>query len=201
MFFKELIRAINYEDVWKVLDREYHHESGAFEVYQRVLEELLGLQAEPNEAGITIVVAKVEDFSEPGTFVFEVFGVKEGDENRYAMEMSPWEDLLGSRVLGKSIELYGAAAVVAHVLYGMTFFGYSREEVAKRVDAEKLILTERMEELEAGNTKLLTSEEVMKSFGITDTRTVEEKELRQKEIERIFAENEKVYRGLLGEEK
>ncbi|MCD8509673.1 MAG: hypothetical protein LRY73_07205 [Bacillus sp. (in: Bacteria)] len=44
------------------------------------------------------------------------------------------------------------------------------------MNAEKLILTERMDELEAGNTKLLTSEEVMKRFGITDTRTVEEKD-------------------------
>lgn len=197
MLFQDLIRNINYKGVWEVLDQEYHHKPGAHEAYQRILEELQALQAQSNKKVITIVVARVEDVSNPGTFIYEVFGMKEGDQDRYGLEMTPWDEWLNFYVLNKSIEIYGAVTVVAHTLYEMTFFGYSAGEVAKRVDEEKQILTERLEEIEAGNTKWMTGEELRESLGITDKRTAEEREQRKRQVEKVHAENEKVYKELL----
>ncbi|PWA12639.1 hypothetical protein DCC39_05300 [Pueribacillus theae] len=142
MIFKELLKNVKFDDVWEVLFREYNFKAEAYEAYKRVMDELRSLEVPAYQSEFTLVVAKVENSFEPGTFIFEVFGMKKGDENRYALEMEPWENWMNVDVLNKSIEFYSAAGVVAHALYEMTFFGYSAEAVAKRVDEEKQILTD-----------------------------------------------------------
>jgi hypothetical protein len=48
--------------------------------------------------------------------------------------MTSWDEWLGFSVLGRSIEVYGASAVVAHSLYEMTFFGYTYKIVSERIE-------------------------------------------------------------------
>ena len=196
MLFKELLNSVNYDDVWHVLDREYEHKKGAYKAYKQVFEELKSMETAKSQ--FTLVVAKVEDYSAAGEFIFEVFGVKEDDEERYSLAMAPWEEWNGLTVLDKSIEVYGPAAVVAPALYEMTFYGYSAEAQAKRVAEDIQILNERHDELESGTAKLLTLKEVMAELGIVDNRTPEEKEHQRREYERIYAENTEVYKMLLG---
>ncbi|MCF8012531.1 MAG: hypothetical protein K9L56_14770 [Clostridiales bacterium] len=199
MIFKELINSVNYEEVWHVLDRDYELESGAYEVYRHVFEELQSFEPSLSESVVTtLVVAKVEDPLEPGKIIFDVFGIEKGDESHYALEMVSWDEWLNFHVLKKSIETYGAADVVAYALYDMTFFGFSAEAVAKKVAEEKQILNERHEEVERGNVQFVSLEEVMADLGIIDNRTPEEEERQLKETARIIAENKKVYKDLLG---
>ena len=197
MLFKELIRSVIFDDVWEVLDREYKLKPGTYEVYQRVVEELTELSPSASDDELTLVVAKIEDVFEPGTFTFEIFGVKKGDENHYGLEMTSWDEWLGYTVLKKSIEIYGPAAVVAHALYEMTFFGNSAQTVTKRIEEEKQILKERLQELESGNMEVVSGEELRGSLGIPDKRSDEERKQRKRQVERIQAENKKVYKELL----
>ena len=198
MTFRELISGLNYDDIWAVLDKEYKNKDGAYEVYKRVFEELKSLDPKPCEPLITLVVAKVEDCFEAGTFIFDVFGIQDRDEEHYALEMTSWIEWLSFEVLDKSIEAYGAANVVAHALYEMTFFGYSSDVVDERVTEEKQILHERHEEIENGTAELISFDEFMAELGYVDERTEEEKEQQQKKYLRITAENKKVYKMLLG---
>ena len=94
-----------------------------------MFKELKSLESKPCKSPITLVVAKVEDCFEAGKFIFNVFGIKESDENHYGLEMTSWNEWLNFHVMDKSIEFYGAADVAAHALYEMTFFGYSSEAV------------------------------------------------------------------------
>ena len=110
--FKELINSVNYDDVWTVLDKEYEHKDGACEAYKRVFEELKSLLLKACEPPITLVVAEVEDCFETGTFIFNVFGIQDGDESHYALEMIPWNEWLSFKVLDKSVETYGMEGVV-----------------------------------------------------------------------------------------
>ena len=73
-------------------------------------------------------------------FIFDVFGVISGDENHYALEMNPWDEWLNYDILNKSIEVYGQAEVLAHILYEMTFFGFSSKTVKKRAEKERKFL-------------------------------------------------------------
>jgi len=66
------------------------------------------------------------------------------------------------------------------------------------VAEEKRILDEQEEEIKGGKAQFIPFEEVMAELGIVDKRTPEEKEEQQKEFERITAENEKIYKELLG---
>ncbi|MCR4437241.1 MAG: hypothetical protein QHH06_15630 [Clostridiales bacterium] len=59
------------------------------------------------------------------------------------------------------------------------------------------ILKKRREEIENGTAELLSWNEVCKDIGYVDDRTEEEKELQQKQFERINAENKKIYEMLL----
>lgn len=198
MTFKELINSVNYDDVWTVIDKEYENKDGAYEAYKRVFEELKSLLPKACEPPITLVVAKVEDYFEAGTFIFDVFGIQNGDESHYALEMTPWNEWLSFKVLDKCVEAYGMADVVAHVLYEMTFFGYSANAVDDRVTKEKQILNERHEETENGTAQLIPFNEAMAELGYVDKRSEEEKEQQRKEYVRITAENQKVYVMLRG---
>jgi len=198
MLFKELLYNVDYDEVWKILDREYSHKEGAYEAYGRVIEEMKSLESKPCEQPITLVVAKIENAIEADKFIYEVFGVLEGDKERYSLSMDPWEEWNSFPVLDKSIEMYGAPAVVAHALYELTFYGYSAEATVEKVAEEKQILMKRLEEIESGETELIPHEEVWSELGIVDNRTSEEKEQQEKQMKRIHAANQAVYKMLLG---
>jgi len=197
MILKELIISIGYDAVWDVLDREYKFKQGAYEAYRMAFEELKSLETRPNQSSMKIVIAKVEDRFEPGEWIFDVFGYKDGDKNHYALEMIPWDEWIGFNVLEKSVEMYGSAEVVAHALYEMTFFGISAETAARRIAEEKKILNERYLEVETGAVECFSAEDIIAELGIVDKRTKEEKEKQLDEFNRIQYENEKVYKQLL----
>ncbi|MHB1276714.1 MAG: DUF6557 family protein [Candidatus Humimicrobiaceae bacterium] len=198
MIFKELINSVCYDDVWIVLDKGYKYKKSAYEVYKSVLEELKMLEPKPCDPPITLVVARIEDCLNASEFIFNVFGIIKGDENRYALEMTSWNEWLNFDVLNKSVEVYGAADVVAHALYEMTFFGHCSKAVDKRVEEEKHILDERYKEIQNGTAQFIPFEETMVKTNYVDKRTPQEKEKEYKECERITAKNEKIYKMLLG---
>ncbi len=201
MRFKELLFNVECDKVVEILNKKYNQKEGVYEAYKQVIEELKSLKVKPCEKQKTLVVAKIKDVFDPGKFIFEVFGVYEGDEERYSLVLVPWEEWCDFEVLAKSIEMYGAAAVVATILYEMTFYGYSAKEQSEKVAEEIKILTERQEEVKSGKVELISHEEVMEGLGIVDDRSPEEKEQEEKKIRNIHAENQEVYKTLLGREK
>lgn len=197
MILKDLIQSVVFDDVWAELNKEYSMKDGAFEAYKRVFNQLKELTPGINHDNLRLIVARVEDKFEPGTFIFEVFEMKSGDKDHYALELSPWKEWLSFEVIGKCIELYGAATVVAHSLYGLTFLGYDVADVEANIEKEIEILRERQGEIDDGTAKLISQDEVRKNFGFIDNRTEEEKEFQHKQFERIIAENNIVYEALL----
>ena len=198
MIFKKLINSVYYDEVWVVLVKEYKLKDDAYEVYKSVFEELKILRPKPCKPPITLVLAKIEDYFEAGKFIFEVFGIIKSDKNHYALEMTSWNEWLSFNVLDKSIKVYGAADIVAHALYEMTFFGYSSKTVDEKVEEEKYILNKSKEEIQNDTAHYLHFEEAKTKTNYIDKRTPEEKEKEHKECERITAENEKIYKMLLG---
>jgi len=198
MIFKDLINIVNYDDVWVELRTGYKLEKSAYEVYKRALEELKTLDPKPSDPPITCIVAKVEDCLTPGEIIPDVFGIINGDKNHYALEMNSWNEWLDFDILDKSIEVYGAADVVAHALYEITFFGYSSKTAYEKVEEEKHILDERVREIEDGSAGYVSFEEVMGDLKYVDKRTPKEKEKVHKEYKQIAAKNKKIYKMLLG---
>lgn len=197
MTFKELSKTVVFDDVWTELKKEYCIKDEAFEAYFKVFNQLKGLTPKPNYESFRLVVAKVEDGLAPGTFTYDVFGIKPDDIDHYALELLPWCEWLSFEVVEKCVEVYSAAAVVAHSLFEITFFGYDAADVEANTKKEIEILMERHEEIESGTAELVSWDEVCKNIGYVDDRTEDEKELQHKQFELINAENKKVYEMLL----
>jgi len=197
MTFKELLKTVVFNDVWTELKKEYCMKDEAFEAYFKVFNQLKRLTPKPNHESFRLVVAKVEDGMVPGTFTYDVFGIKPDVINHYALELLPWSEWLSFEVVEKCIEVYSAAAVVAHSLFEFTFFGFDAADVEANTKKEIKILKERHEKIENGSAELVSWDEVCKHIGYADDRTEEEKELQHKQFERINAENNKVYEMLL----
>ena len=197
MIFKELLKTVAFDDVWTELKKEYSLKDEEFEAYFKAFKQLNELTPEPNNDGFRLVVARVEDGFEPGTFNYDVFGTKPGDSEHYALEFSSWSKLLSFEVVEKCVEVYSAVVVAAHSLYEFTFFGYDADEVQAKTNMEIEILNERCNEIENGTVELVSFDEVCKKIGYVYNRTEEEKELKHKQFERINAENKKIYEMLL----
>ena len=199
MLLKNLINNANYDDVWAVIEKEYKPGKGACQAYEAVFEELKILEPKPCEPPVTCVVAKLEDWLSPGEFIFDVFGIINGDRNHYAIEMSTWNEWLNYDILNKSIEVYGQAAVLAHILYEMTFFGFSSKAVNKRAEKERKFLEKSYEEIQSGTARLIKFEDFIKKEGYIDKRTPEQKQKERRQYRQIAAKNEIIYKMLLGE--
>ncbi|WP_338091176.1 DUF6557 family protein [Pelotomaculum isophthalicicum] len=193
----ELLKTVVFDDVWTELEKEYSMIDEAFEAYFKVFNQLKSLMPEPNHYGMRLAVARIEDGLEPGTYTYDVFGIKPGDNEHYALELLPWSELLSFEVIEKCVEAYSAAVVVAHSLYELTFLGYDAADVEANIKNEINILKERSKEIENGTAEFVSWDEVCKDIGYVDERTEEEKELQNKQFERINAENKKVYEMLL----
>jgi hypothetical protein len=198
MLLKNLINIADYNDVWTVIEKEYKPGKEAFHAYKTVIEELKILKPKPCEPPITCVVAKLEDWLSPGEFIFDVFGLINGDENHYALEMNSWNEWLGYDILNKSIEVYGQAEVLAHILYEMTFFGFSSKTVHKRAEKERRFLEKSYKEIQNGTAKFVKFDDFLKEEGCTDKRTPKEKQKERRQYRHTAAKNEITLKMLLG---
>jgi hypothetical protein len=197
MTFRELLEKVVFDDVWITLQKEYSMKNEAFEAYFKVFNQLKRLTPEPNHDDFRLVVARVEDGFEPGTYTYEVFGVKPNNNDHYALELKAWSEWLSFEVVEKCVEEYGMAAFVAYSLYELTFFGFDASDVEVNIKAEIELVKERLSEIENGTAELVSWDEVCESIGYVDERTAEEIELQHKQLKRIAAENEKIYEMLL----
>lgn len=121
---------------------EYPDQITSWEGYVSALEELHGLTL--SESKCDLLVHRVEDDEtlpasvrcDPYICVSGVSrepNIKDGDlpaGTYYAIEFDPWEEWLGMEVLPESFDGRSELSVLAHVLWEMTFCGYSNKAVA-----------------------------------------------------------------------
>jgi len=201
MLLKTLINNANYNDVWVVIGKEYNLKKDAHQAYEAVFEELKIIEPKPCDPPVTCVVARLENWTSPGEFIFDVFGIISGDKNHYALEMNPWDEWLNYDILNKSIEVYGQEEVLAHILYEMTFFAFSSKTVNKRAEKERKFLEKSYKEIQSGTAKLIKFEDFMKEEGYIDKRTPEEKQKEISQCRQIVVKNEITLKMLLGKNR
>lgn len=201
MLLKELIKKVKYEEVWKVLKREYNLPEKAKDPYEDAIKELSILSGFGNTSNdeMTIVVGRFEDFSESGTLIFDVFGIIPNDNEHYSMNLEPWRNWVNYPILGKSIGIYGEAEVLAHILYEMTFYGFTEEDVGLKHKEVLEILKESEEQEKGGMINFVSAEEVHKSLGldVKEERDSEEINRQRKETKRIMEKNNQIMEELL----
>ena len=96
----------------------------------------------------------------------------------YAFEFCDWEEILGYSISQSNIDEYGLEAILAGVIYEMTFFGYERtdmeeerEELHNRIQEVNEIFKQPEEEQKK---HFISGEEIFKQLNYVDERSEEE---------------------------
>lgn len=136
----ELLNTVPLPDVLREIEAEYTLDIYDFEGYQAAFDELRATTANPSDGSSIIVSRYVED----GEGLWHV-GLDDVDGKQYSLSFIPWADLLNHEVRIKDCDRDGGsdrntvdltpAQMLAHVLWEITFYGYSSVEIGER-DAE-----------------------------------------------------------------
>jgi len=185
----ELIKKTDFDEMWVELKKAYDIPDKVKLVYRGVVDELEEISIE-NPTNLdevfTIGVCELEDVLEPGTLVFDVFGISHDNTGRYSLMFAPWSNWLSYDILDKSIDIYGETVVLAHILYEMTFNGYSSHDTEQK--QQKIIekLYEAKKSIDDGYASLVYPEEVYASLGLEKVKEVDP-ELEKRKNEAIKA--------------
>ena len=206
MLLVELINKVSFDELWEVLKGECDVPKKGKVVYEKVVDELKEMDLKidsgnKKEEITTIGVCEFEDPLEPGNFVFEVFGIARGYSTRYSLNLEPWSNWITYEVLDKSLEIYGETAVLAYILYDMTFYGYSNEDVTQKHQEVVDALNESYKIIEDGKADFIPSEDVFSKLGL-EKGEPEDPEVKRKRIERTqeaINRNEAIYQELISD--
>ena len=206
MLLIELIKKVSFDEVWEILKGEYDVLEKGKSAYIQVFDELrdMDLQADSGaekEEVTTIGVCEFEDLLEPGNFVYDVFGISQGDSNRYSLSLEPWSNWINYNVLDKSIQIYGEATVLAHILYEMTFYGYSSEDVEEKHLEVINALNDSYKMIEEGKSEFIPAEDVFSKLGFEKDEAIDLEVERKKseEMKAAINRNEAIFQELISD--
>ena len=206
MLLIELIKKVSFDEVWEILKGEYDVLEKGKSAYIQVFDELrdMDLQADSGaekEEVTTIGVCEFEDLLEPGNFVYDVFGISQGDANRYSLSLEPWSNWINYNILDKSIQIYGEATVLAHILYEMTFYGYSSEDVEEKHLEVINALNDSYKMIEEGKSEFIPAEDVFSKLGFEKDEAIdlEVESKKREETKAAINRNEVIFKELISD--
>lgn len=206
MLLIELIKKVSFDEVWGILKGEYDVPEKGKSAYIQVFDELrdMDLQVDSGaekEEVTTIGVCEFEDLLEPGNFVYDVFGISQGDANRYSLSLEPWSNWINYNILDKSIQIYGEATVLAHILYEMTFYGYSSEDVEERHQEVINALNDSYKMIEEGKSEFIPAEDVFSKLGFEKDEAIdlEVESKKREETKAAINRNEFIFKELISD--
>lgn len=213
MTLKELLNSVDKKAVSFKLAEYYYHEfiypkpdcplNVMAEKLERIIEDIASIAPVDAESDSIIAVARVRENEDDLAYRFESFKIMPREKERYDIIMTPWEQLVGLKVLNKSVELYGEDYVAAAILHDMTFFGLTNDSHEEGVaDAVK-----KIKEAADCIGPYYSAEEVFESmrnkYGIEPPpkHTEEEERLHKERLTAMMEENAAVYDMLFSEVK
>jgi len=129
MTLRKLLKSCRHKDVFNILYREYYLEEKSEAIhtaamgYRKVVEKLLTLPQQTNKE-YKIHLQKGE-----GDMPIEVGLYCNENDETYAVDLTPWNDLIDAEI--KSDIILDNCTTLAHILWEITFYGFSQEENEK----------------------------------------------------------------------
>jgi hypothetical protein len=74
----------------------------------------------------------IEYIKEDDEGYHDVYSLKPDDETRYALDFVDWREVLGMSIEPTTLEEYYELDIIAHLLFEITFYGYSNEKVVAK---------------------------------------------------------------------
>jgi len=133
--FQACIKAIDFRAVEKKLYGTFKEPDKAVDQLRQVYQHLMTLEPEAVEPPVYLFLAQLTS-EYVGRYPFDVFGIEEGTDEPFGLEIMPWKEWLGLKVYEKTrsfVERLGLDEFVALCLRKMTVLGYTEEEIEAKV--------------------------------------------------------------------
>ena len=144
MTFRKLLQNTYHKEVFNVLYRDHYKDKPTEEVheiaynYRNVWDKLLEKPPSPNKE-YKIYIRKMMDLCSNQHFVDVCLFCNE-DEETYAIDLTPWGELIDAEVKYESPMQPEKA--LAHILWEITFYGFTQRKVELSKDKMKQLVGE-----------------------------------------------------------
>ncbi len=158
---KDIFSKYTNEEIVNAVKKFHNDEDIADWAYHQALTEIRNLDCDIKDNTMTICVHRVidefadEDIEDP-TYI-DVSGREDGVY--YAMEFTPWSQWLSMNI--EHDEDITELDALGCILWEMTFFGWSQDEVNERCNEIFQSITEAKAEIEAGTAKTIPFDEMI----------------------------------------
>ena len=82
-----------------------------------------------------LFIEQLKDRQDEGENLYNVYLLDRSDKKTYSIEAVPWDEVLGYAVDKASLSTYGNVKFAALVLYEITYFGFSEEQIRNTIKA------------------------------------------------------------------
>ena len=160
MTLRDLLRKTSYHAIFNCLHKEYYHKDPDDEVtkmsiaYRNVVNTILSYDPSPNTEYQIYVKRDEGDVDEETAAFIDVCLYCPEDEETYAMELTPWVELVDAEIRNETKIKNDCMA--AHILWEITFHGFTEEKVLREHDELKKLL----ERIDSGEEKLIPWEDI-----------------------------------------
>ena len=129
--FQACLKSIDFKAIEKKLYGTFKEPDKVVDQLRQVYQHLMTLEPETSEPPVYMFLAQLTN-EYVGRYPFDVFGIEEGTDEPFGLEIMPWKEWLGLRVYEKTrnfVERLGLDEFVALCLRKMTVLGYTEEEI------------------------------------------------------------------------
>lgn len=133
--FAECMMAVDFKKVEQKLCGTFKEPDKTVEALRKVYQTLMTMAPQTTEPRTYLFVAQLTN-EYVGKYPFDVFGVEEGSDEPFGLEIMPWNEWLGLTVYEKTrgfVERLGLEEFVALCLRKMTVLGYTETEIEAKV--------------------------------------------------------------------
>lgn len=192
MTLQDFIKSTDFDSFWPVL-RDTYLQTDTFEtrkytdeekekigkIYRKCynnMQELVPCAYNKDKTITAIKIFDIDHGTEDGkngieTERVDVSAYDYKTDEFYGIEFTEWTELLGYNICKLSIDKYGAAECMAHILWELTFFGVDPEDVSR----ERAKLDKAIREIEEGDTSNYQSwDDLKKELGLDTPEETEE---------------------------
>ena len=143
MTLRDLLKECNRNKVMNIIQKEYYlkeldHFNEIYASYDSVWETLMFKELNPNKEYEIYLRELSEGFD--NTYIDVCLYCPE-DEMTYAMDLTAWEDLIDYKIKTKHDKI-DAHKALAHILWEITFYGFSEDEITQEKDKLKKLSKE-----------------------------------------------------------
>jgi len=131
MILKDLVKEVSIEEVKKRLLVLYPTVKTSLPGYEKVYKLLLKKRARKSTTIINVEWIEDED-SDSGGY-WDVHGKEPNDDTRYALDLSTFSMWLGFTIGPEILTRKDKVSLFCHILWEMTFHGFSDKEVYKMI--------------------------------------------------------------------